>query len=94
MALNSHGISSSARDNPKSPRVSLQATKPHWTRIECVNNKPSEASPLGKMSKGKRTAALIDDHSKLPNKCCQVLRSEKDACIELAEVDTQPHQLP
>ena len=92
--LNSNEISNSARDNQKSPRVSLQATKPHWIRIVCVNNKPSEDISLGKLSKGKRTAALIEDHSKLPNKCYQVSRSKEDASIELAEADTQPCQSP
>ena len=31
---------------------------------------------------------LSDDHSKLPNKCYQVLRSEQDVGIELVEADT------
>ena len=92
--LNSNGISSSARDNQESPRVSLQANKPRWTRVVRVNNKPSEEVSLGKLSKKKRKAALNDDHFKLPNKRYQVSRSEEDAGIELAEADTQPCQSP
>ena len=86
--MNSNESSYPTRDNQKSPRVSLQATKPHWTRVVCVNNKPIEELSHGKSSKGKRTATLGDDHSMLPNKRYQVSRSEEDAIIKLAEADT------
>ena len=92
--LNSNESSYPTRDNQKSPRVSLQATKPRWTRFVRVNNKPTEELSHGKSSKGKRTTTLSDDHSKLPNKRYQVSRSEEDAIIKLAEADTQPHQSP
>ena len=72
----------------------MQAPKPRWTRVVRVNKEPTVAASHGKPSNGKRTMTLNDDHSKLPNKCYQVLRSEQDVGIELVEVDTQPHQLP
>ena len=40
--LNSKETSCQAHDNQKNPRVSTQASRPHWTRIVCVNNKPTE----------------------------------------------------
>uniref|UniRef100_A0A7N2MP22 DUF4283 domain-containing protein n=1 Tax=Quercus lobata TaxID=97700 RepID=A0A7N2MP22_QUELO len=92
--LNSSEINSNARDNQNIPRVSVQATKPRWTRVVHANNKPSEEVSLGKPSKGKRAAALNDDHSKLPNKRYQVSRSEEDASIILAEANTHPCQSP
>ena len=92
--LNSNESSYPTRDNQRSPRVSLQATKPCWTRVVRVNNKPTEELSHGRSSKGNRTSALSDDHSKLPNKRYQVSRSEEDAIIKLAEADTQPRQSP
>nr|POE68290.1 hypothetical protein CFP56_58842 [Quercus suber] len=88
--LKSEEVSSKARDNQNNPRVLVQATKPRWTRVVRANNKPSQEGSLGKQSKGKRTVALNDDHSKLPNKHYQVSRNEEDAGIILAEADTQP----
>ena len=72
----------------KIPRVSMQAPKPCWTRVICVNQEPTVDVSYGKPSNGKRIAALSDDHSKLPNKRYHVSRSEKDAGIELVEAYT------
>lgn len=72
----------------------MLAIEPRWTKVVHVNNKPTEELSHGKLSKGKRTAALIDDHSKSPNKCYQVSMSEEDAGIKLVEADTQPCQSP
>nr|POE90998.1 hypothetical protein CFP56_05371 [Quercus suber] len=75
---NPRGTSSVARDNQHTPRVSLQANKPRWTRFVRANNKPSEEVSLDKPSKKKRIAAISEDHSKLPNKRYQVSRNEED----------------
>lgn len=86
--LNPNEISFPAHDNQKNHKVSTPATKPRWTKVVRVNNKPIEELSHGKPSKGKRTATLNDDHSKLLDKRYQVSRNEEDASIKLAEADT------
>ena len=76
-----------ACDTQKIPRVSI-APKPRWTRVVRVNKEPTVDVSYGKPSNRKRIVAFSDDHSKLPNKCYQVSRSEEDAGIELVEAYT------
>nr|POE78699.1 hypothetical protein CFP56_53831 [Quercus suber] len=69
--LNTHDATNSARDN-QSPRVSTLAPKPRWSRVRRVSSTPKEEVSQGNPNYGKRPFTLNDDHSKLPNKRCQV----------------------
>nr|POE45577.1 hypothetical protein CFP56_39575 [Quercus suber] len=87
--LNTHEAINSARDN-QSPRAATLAPKPQWTRVCHVSSTPQEEVSQGNLNYGKRSFTLNDDHSKLPNKRCQVSRSEKDDYTILAEAEIQP----
>ena len=88
-----HGTLNVARDS-QSARAPTVASKPRWTRVCRATTSPSEDVSKGTLNHGKRPFPTSDEHSKLPNKRCQVSRSEADDCIELAEVNIQPHQSP
>ena len=78
----------------QSARSPMAASKPRWTRVCRVATTPFEDALKGTLNYGKRPVPTSDEHSKLPNKRCQVSRSEADDCIELEEADRQPRQSP
>nr|POE81655.1 hypothetical protein CFP56_28119 [Quercus suber] len=67
--LNTQEAINSACDN-QSPRASMLATKPRWTRVCRVSSTPKAKVSQGNLNYGKRPLTLNDNFSKLPNKRC------------------------